>query len=55
MGVGGVHDLLIDILRIFVGSSQEALNVGEGKIGSHLWLYTKAKKATSKKKWVGDM
>lgn len=49
MEVGGIDDLLIDRLKIFVGSSQEALYIGEGKIGSHLCFYVKAKKSTAKK------
>lgn len=44
-----IDDLLIDRLRVFVSSSQEALYIGEGKIGSLLWFYVKARKSTAKK------
>lgn len=44
MEVGGIDDLLIDRLRVFVSSSQEALYIGEGKIESLLWFYVKARK-----------
>lgn len=49
MEVGGIDDLLIDRLGVFVSSSQEALYIGEGKIESFLWLYVKARKSTGEK------
>lgn len=44
MEVGGIDDLLIDRLMVFVSSSQEALYTGEGKVESLLWFYVKARK-----------
>lgn len=56
MEVGGIDDLLIDKLRVFLSSSQEDLYIGEGKIESLLWFYVKARKLTAKKKkLIGDM